>query len=169
MPIRENTEAKHTLAEITGQEKPNNKIKLESSTKIAEKPSPNKTDIKSKPLKEDGPPKETKTTGSYLSADEQELLLRDGAHFVLQWVAISKLEDAGSYSQSHQLRDKIKIYRRSNSNSVLFLVVSDDFASRGEAERAKDDYKRNGVGGEPWVKSLKLVKKEIKAFQRTAP
>jgi len=105
----------------------------------------------------------------YLSEDEQELLLRDDTHYVLQWVAISQLKLAESYSQAHKLSDKIKIYRRRGSNGVLFLVVSDDFASRVEAEKAKRGYKSNGVAGEPWAKSVKAVKKEIKAFQQARP
>ena len=101
-----------------------------------------------------------------MTEDEQELLLLADNHYLLQWLALSGKDAADQYVEQHQLKDTIKIYRRAQSGSVLFLIVSGDFANREEADAAKQSYEHAGIVDMPWIKPIKAVKNDIKEFQK---
>ena len=102
---------------------------------------------------------------SYLTEDEQELLLLADNRYLFQWLALSELNAAMDYVEKHKLRDEMKVYRRVQSGSVLFLIVSGDFATRADALATLEIARSSGIVEKPWVKSIKAVKNEIKAFQ----
>jgi len=103
----------------------------------------------------------------YLTEDEQELLLLADNHYLLQWLALSGKKASNQYVENHQFKDTMKIYRRAQSGTVLYLIVSDDFASREQAKAAKQNYENSGIVERPWIKSIKAVKNEIRAFQKS--
>ena len=104
---------------------------------------------------------------TYLTEDEQELLLLADNHYLLQWLALSGKDAADQYVEKHQLKATLKIYRRAQSGSALFLIVSGDFASREAAQATLAGFKSSGIAEKPWVKSIKAVQNEIKAFQNS--
>ncbi len=102
---------------------------------------------------------------SNLTADEASLLKLDDKLFVLQWMVLSKAQAVEDYKKNHPLVNKMTIYRRANSGKVLYLVISDQFLSRSQADVAKAEYNKRGFPGKPWVKSMASVKNEVKAFR----
>ena len=95
------------------------------------------------------------------SKDESFLLKQNDSGFALQWVVVSKPDTAASYRNKHPLKSRMRIYRRSSGNKLLYLVISEGYSTRQIAERAKDDYKKLGYSDTPWVKSMANIKKEI--------
>lgn len=100
-----------------------------------------------------------------LSSDELALLSLDASHLVLQWAGLSTQVVAEEYRNNHIAKDNMRIYRRRQNNKVLYLIVSDYYSNRALAEFAKNDYLQRGVKEKPWVKSVELVQKEIRAFK----
>ena len=100
-----------------------------------------------------------------LTAGEASLLKLDDKLFVLQWMGLSKAQAVEDYKKNHPLVNKMTIYRRANSGQVLYLVISDQFLSRIQADVAKAEYNRRGYPGKPWVKTMAAVKKEVEAFR----
>jgi type II secretory pathway predicted ATPase ExeA/septal ring-binding cell division protein DamX len=102
-----------------------------------------------------------------LSSDESSLLSDNSNHYVLQWVGLSNQSAAESYRDSHLAKSQMKIYRRSSKGKILYVIVSDSFSNRALAEFALNDYLQRGVKENPWIKSLALVQKEIKQFEKS--
>ncbi|MGB0494767.1 MAG: AAA family ATPase [Kangiellaceae bacterium] len=96
-----------------------------------------------------------------LSIDEELLLEQPNSYFSLQWVGVSQLEKAQDYRTAHPLKDKMYIYRRRQASGYLYLVVSDLFVGRIEANEAKERYKNLKYKGNPWIKSIAAIKTEI--------
>jgi len=134
---------------------------------LADRLSPNKTatDLTTDESASDINKTEDAAT-SYLTEDEQELLLLADNQYLFQWLALSGMKAAEEYVAQHELRDEMKIYRRAQSGSVLFLIVSGDYTSRTDALAAQEVVKSTKTVEKPWIKSIKAVKNEIKAFQK---
>jgi len=136
--------------------------KVKSSNKKIELPETPQPKIEEKPTLTKA---NTLETANLLTKEEASLLLQDDKLFVLQWVGVSQLQAANSYKQNHTLGNKMIVYRRPNGKKRLYLVISGQFLNRLQAEVTKAEYKKRGYKGDPWVKSMQAVKKEIKSFQ----
>jgi len=112
--------------------------------------------------------KPIKKITSALTKEEVDLLLLNNKLFVLQWVGVSQLSAANAYKNNHPLGSTMTVYRRSNGNKLLYLVISGQFLSRLQADVAKAEYKRRGYPSQPWVKSMKAVQNEIKSFGKSS-
>lgn len=96
------------------------------------------------------------------SIDEQFLLSQPSTYLSLQWLGVSRLESAQAFRASHPLRLKMYIYKRKQTNnSYLYLVVSEAFKQRSDANAAREKYKNLNYQGTPWIKPLLAIQKEI--------
>lgn len=145
-------ETKLKDVEVSSIAEPKGEDDLSEKTRTVEKASIKKVNI-------DDTPKVASTL------DEQSLLSKNSSYFALQWVGLSQLKAALEYKNKHPLSADMRIYRRVNGDKALFLIVSDYYPTRAEADLGKNDYLKRGYTGKPWVKSIAAIQSEIKAFQ----
>jgi septal ring-binding cell division protein DamX len=97
-----------------------------------------------------------------LSVDEQLLLAQAPDKFTLQWLVVSKLDSANSFIARHPLKDSMRIFRRKQNQSYLFIVISGEYNSHIDADNARATYILRGYQGKPWIKAFSAIISDIK-------
>ena len=119
---------------------------------------------------------EQKTTVSSTSATDAELLkettiklaanyylsLKSG--FVIQIAAFDDIELANDYMMS-LVKINSHVYQRLLNSNTNFVITSAIYADKLSAKQALLTLPESIIARQPWIKSLKLVKREINAFQ----
>ncbi|MGX5200684.1 AAA family ATPase [Aliikangiella sp. IMCC44632] len=103
----------------------------------------------------------TSNKATDLTEDEVYLSTLSANLFTLQWVGLSSYESALSYRNKHPLKDQMSIFRRKTQQGYLYLVISNTYLSKVDAEHARVVYIRRDYPGKPWIKTLKSVQQDI--------
>ena len=119
---------------------------------------------------------EQQTTVSSTSATDAALLketsiklaanyyLSQNSGFVIQIAAFDDIELANDYTMS-LAKINSHVYQRLLNNNTNFVITSSIYADKLSAKQALLTLPESIIARQPWIKSLKLVKREINAFQ----
>ena len=119
---------------------------------------------------------EQQTTVSSTSATDAALLketsiklaanyyLSQKSGFVIQIAAFDDIELANDYMMS-LAKINSHVYQRLLNNNTNFVITSSIYADKLSAKQALLTLPESIIARQPWIKSLKLVKREINAFQ----
>lgn len=84
--------------------------------------------------------------------------------FVIQIAAFDDIELANDYMMS-LAKINSHVYQRLLNNNTNFVITSSIYADKLSAKQALLTLPESIIARQPWIKSLKLVKREINAFQ----
>jgi DamX protein len=84
--------------------------------------------------------------------------------FVIQIAAFDDIELANDYMMS-LAKINSHVYQRLLNNNTNFVITSAIYADKLSAKQALLALPESIIARQPWIKSLKLVKREINAFQ----
>ena len=119
---------------------------------------------------------EQQTTVSSTSATDAALLketsiklaanyyLSQNSGFVIQIAAFDDIELANDYMMS-LAKINSHVYQRLLNSNTNFVITSSIYADKISAKQALLALPESIIARQPWIKSLKLVKREINAFQ----
>ena len=119
---------------------------------------------------------EQQTTVSSTSATDAALLketsiklaanyyLSQNSGFVIQIAAFDDIELANDYMMS-LAKINSHVYQRLLNSNTNFVITSSIYADKILAKQALLTLPESIIARQPWIKSLKLVKREINAFQ----
>ena len=119
---------------------------------------------------------EQQTTVSSTSATDAALLketsiklaanyyLSQKSGFVIQIAAFDDIELANDYMMS-LAKINSHVYQRLLNSNTNFVITSSIYADKISAKQALLALPESIIARQPWIKSLKLVKREINAFQ----
>lgn len=119
---------------------------------------------------------EQQTTVSSTSATDAALIketsiklaanyyLSQKSGFVIQIAAFDDIELANDYMKS-LAKINSHVYQRLLNNNTNFVITSSIYADKLSAKQALLTLPESIIARQPWIKSLKLVKREINAFQ----
>ncbi len=119
---------------------------------------------------------EQQTTVSSTSATDAALLketsiklaanyyLSQNSGFVIQIAAFDDIELANDYMMS-LAKINSHVYQRLLNSNTNFVITSSIYADKLSAKQALLALPESIIARQPWIKSLKLVKREINAFQ----
>lgn len=84
--------------------------------------------------------------------------------FVIQIAAFDDIDLANDYMMS-LAKINSHVYQRLLNNNTNFVITSSIYADKLSAKQALLTLPESIIARQPWIKSLKLVKREINAFQ----
>ena len=90
--------------------------------------------------------------------------LSQNSGFVIQIAAFDDIELANDYTMS-LAKINSHVYQRLLNNNTNFVITSSIYADKLSAKQALLTLPESIIARQPWIKSLKLVKREINAFQ----
>lgn len=105
------------------------------------------------------PPLSQRDRGKTMS---EQSLLRSQGNYTLQLMASADLKSVQSFVQRHRLEGKVQYYRAKYHGSTWYMLLYGNFATLAQAKDAKQELPTSVQALHPWVKSLNLVKKEIR-------
>lgn len=106
------------------------------------------------------PPLSQRHNGS--NSNTQQALMRVQGNYTLQLMASADIKAVQSFVRRHRLQGKVKYYHASYHGNTWYMLLYGTYATVTQARAAKQQLPSAVRSLQPWVKSLRLVKKEIR-------